>query len=243
MAERRPGPSALSTSRRRLLGISLIAAALAAGTACDSGSLEPRQSEELPRIAEISSSFTPEKPFYWFSGEKIFLEVVPGLFVVRPRSGDPVEVVRRVLATTQLGPVERELDLGDGHAVVSVAEVRPDPVTAHAVARILHDHSGLTFASPAYRGENGGSRIFPLDVVLVKFEEEASRAEIDALNDELGTTVQRSPEGVPGLTWYSLRYPESGDRDVLWIAAAYAEHPLVEWADPNKVAERRFHAR
>ncbi len=78
-----------------------------------------------------------------------------------------------------------------------------------------------------------------LGTLAVRFRNGTSRASIDSLVSSLGLRIVRQPVPDSGYFWYVLSYPRA--REPLEVAAIVDRHPLVEWADPNKIAERRQH--
>jgi len=178
-----------------------------------------------------------EEPFYWYRDTKVFLEAVPGEFVVRTGAPDPAAVAREALAGSG-----REVAAGRrlirGHRIPRVPGAGREE--ARAVARQLHAHGAIGFAAPRYVHRESGAPFVPLGTFTARFGEGVSPSEIEALNAEHGVTVVRAPE--PGKRWqvHHLRYPSGGDRSVLAIAAVYDRHPLTEWADPTRLVRLRF---
>jgi subtilisin family serine protease len=94
------------------------------------------------------------------------------------------------------------------------------------------------FVSHVYRTLEGNDLIL-LDRVVVQFKRDVSDARILALVDSMGLGVLRRPIPQNGFTYWWLGYPDRPDADPLAIAAALAEHPLVAWADPDALSNRR----
>jgi len=236
-------PSLLSSASSPPPRISRLSAAfvlLLGVAACDGGDpgpLGPTGGGVGSAGAALSSS-PGAQPFYWFGDTRIPLEEVPGKFVVKAPDADAVTAAREALADLELdvasgGPLIR------GHRLLEVSGAgAPD---AREVARRLRQHAGITFAAPNHVLAADGSAFVPLETFMVKFRAGTGRSQIEALNAEFGTTVVREPEPGDRHGYHHLRYPETGERSILGIVAAYHESPLTEWADPNRLAAIEFH--
>jgi hypothetical protein len=121
----------------------------------------------------------------------------------------------------------------EGHWLLELAP-GIDAGKARAAARALRRDGRMGFAANVYRLAEGRSRVILLDRVAVQLKDGATRADLARLNAELGTRVAREPEpSQPNVWWLAYRK----DGDPLELAARLNEHPLVAWADPDKVQE------
>lgn len=224
----------------RGLRLSAALVLLLVSAACEGGSpltpLEPGPESGLEAASAGASVSIQEQPFYWFEDTKIFLEVVPGEFVVKSSAPDPVSAASAALADLGFG-VQAGRPLIRGHLILEVPGA--GVMDARQIARRLHGHSDITFASPNYIVPADGGAATPLETFMVKIRDGAGRSEIDSLNAQFGASVVREPENP--FEYHHLRYPESGDREALEIAAAYDRHPLTEWADPTRLVSLEFH--
>ncbi len=230
-----PAPSRGSRSHRLPAGATMVAA-LVVASGCEP---EPPHDPTAPgadsdaALSELSSDHS----FYYYSGHRILLRPDPGRFVVHTDRPDAAAPATEALATLDLTPASTRA-IRQGHHVVEVSAMQEH--TPREIARRLHDHPDVTFASPIYRRVTRGTEVIPFNTLAVRFRDGADPAGIEALNRELGTSVVREPTPERGRHYHTLMYAETGERDPMAVAAAFAEHPLTEWADPNKVSEGRF---
>lgn len=214
-----------------------------AAAACDDGAQTPLTpggsdggAESDVRAAQQMAR-PGNAPFYYYQGEKVYLETVPGQFVVKAKAGvDLPAAAREALADRGLA-VRPGRALANGHQVIEVPGATRGE--AKGLAERLYNHPGLGFASPTYETQAGGDDVLLMNTVMVMFEEGTSRSDIEQLNDRFGTTIQREPALEKGWRYHVLRLPEAGGKSALEIAAAYSESPLVKWADPNKTTNHR----
>jgi hypothetical protein len=213
---------------RRLLG----AAALALlGAACtdDRSLTEPDDA--------VTSLNAQGRPFYYYFGEQVALDVDPAEISV-VSTLPPEASARAVLAT--LGVRVRgaqALPHAANHWLLQLDGADAD--RAAGAARALRADARFGFAANVYRVAGQGSRVVLLDRVAVRMKDGWTRADLARLNALFGTRVVREPvEAEPNVVW--LAYKRGGDP--LELAAQLHQHPLVEWADPDKVQDReRFY--
>ena len=209
-----------------LLGLVLLAA-------CQDDSRNPAAS--LPPGA--SEAGAGERPFYYYQGQPVYLDVDPEQIVVASDEQKPAEAARQVLSALGVGVEDAgTLTQARGHRVLRLAGGRPE--TVKRAAALLRADRRFSFASPAFRTVEGRNRVLLLNRVAVQFRERVTPAQVDSLNRTLGTRVVRLPKPDSGFFAYHLAYPAGADP--LRIAQALDRSPLVEWADPDKVSDRQL---
>lgn len=226
-------------ARRSFTRVAAAATALlVALAACEDGVQMPAapDGQADPGIRAVQQDGAQgEAPFYYYDGRKIFLETVPGKFVVKARAGvDPVSAAREALDGKGLD-VRQSRAWPEGHREVEVLGAAA--AQSEELAALLRKHRGLSFASATYRTTSGAKNLKPLDRMAVMFEDGASASEIQELSQQFGTTIERQPVLENGWRYHVLSYPASGDRSPLEIANAFEEHPLVQWVAMDRAAD------
>lgn len=219
------------TPLRRLLG----AAALALlGAACTDQAEDP-----LAPVDALAGLNVQESPFYYHFEERIPLQVDPAEISVV--SALPPEASARAVLATMGVQVRgaQALPHAANHWLLKVDGA--DAGRAASAVRALRADARFGFAANVYRvrgqGPAQGSRVVLLDRVAVRMKDGWSRADLARLNAEFGTRVVREPvDAEPDVVW--LAYKRGGDP--LELAAALHRHPLVEWADPDKIQDRQL---
>lgn len=175
-------------------------------------------------------------PFYYYAGERIFLEGAPYM-TFRIADGAGPDVALEIATAAGVRDTARRLLQADGHWVADLST----KISAAKVVANAHDDPRVTFASIAYKTVSGGDTILLVDRVVVRFKKSASTAQINSLATELGLELERPPQPDSGIFEYYFRYPKpAGSRPPLAIAAELSENSLVEWADPDKISNRRL---
>lgn len=195
-----------------------------------------RDEPSAPQAAALSQ---PEaQPFYYFRPSRnapdirIPLELDPTELVVATESaGDAVAAVsaRRltVVSTTDIPYA------GRGHRRIRLAAgTSRDAVLAAAVS--LRDDPRVSFVGPAYTTATG-AKMALINRLVVRFRDGVGQPEIDRLVDSLGARVLRAalPDSAKPTWW--LAYPQG--RDPLTVAAELQGHPLVQWAEPDRLTD------
>jgi hypothetical protein len=186
------------------------------------------------------------RPFYYYEGERIFLREDGRRIVVSQLGPGRVPTPRAEIATRA-----RAALMAAGMSVDSVHVIASEPdhsiltlsgaiapaATDEAVAR-LRSTRQFAFVAPAYTTVVGGDEVLMLNRIAVHFKSGVTRAQVDSLNQALGTWIIAPPRPDSGRAEYWLGYPP--DSSAPWrVAALVAQHPLVAWADPDKISNRR----
>src|SRR4051812_8251621 len=210
--------------------------ALAVGSSACTDSNPPLEPEE-PTRAVMSSGPTDEEPFYYYEGSRVMLDVVPSELVVASRLPDAAAAAREVLAGLGITPAaEVKLPQAGDHFLIILPPSTSRTRALEARERLRHD-ARFQFASVGYRTRGESAQVLLLNRVAVSFREGTSRGEIDAIAAQFGARVIREKDPARGSFHYWLEY---GPRtDPLTVAAALYRHREVEWADPDKVSDRR----
>lgn len=215
--------------------LAVAVAVAAAATACED--LEPPMEPGEPSLAVMGGGPSDEEPFYYHQGERVLLDVEPSELVVASRLPDAAAAAREVLAGLGITPAaEAELIQAAGHRVITLPAGTPRARALEARNRIRQD-ARFQFAAVGYRTRGERAQVLLLNRVVVSFKAGTSRSEIQALAAQLGTRVVREPAPSRGAFHYWLEY--GPNTDPLAVAAALDRHPKVEWADPDKVSDRR----
>lgn len=211
----------------RSAGVAL-AVALASLTSCTD------RSSTGPQSPTMSLSAGPQaRPFYYYHGSPVYLDVDSSGFVISSTVGDPTAVVSRSISALGAVRSTRLTQLPD-HWIVR-PQVRLSSGTYQTALAQLRAIPQLSFVSSLYRSAEGGGPQVPVGHVVVRFKGSASGSSIDSLVASLGASTIRRPSPDSGRFYYVLAYPR--DRDPLEFAAALYHHPLVEWADPDMIAD------
>lgn len=171
------------------------------------------------------------EPFYYYLGRPIALRVDSTRLTVATTLPMP-RAARDMLAPAGVR-VDSAGPMGEPeHWVVWLAP-RTSPAQAARAAVLLRVAEGVTFASTGYRLAEGGAPLLLVNRLGVQFKAGTTRAERERLNSAVGMSEDRL--ALDGVWW--LRYPPHSAYTPLEIAAFYDRHPLVAWADPDKMGE------
>jgi hypothetical protein len=210
----------------------VLAAAAMAAAACTDAQ-QPVQSTGPGREPAAARG----EAFYYYGDERILLEADPSEITVE----SPVEP--RDLAGAALSRLGMRVESAarmpqaPGHWVLRVTGADRSRVT-DAAAR-LRETQGIGFAASVYRVVGTGERVALMNRVGVRMRDGWTQADLARLTAETGTRVVRGPVAAePDVVWLAYR----PGTDPLEEAARIHEHPLVAWADPDKVQDRRLHA-
>lgn len=178
-----------------------------------------------------------DAPFYYYDGKRIPLKVTPYM-TFRIPDGAGAEVAQQVAKSAGTSGIPRRLLSAEGHWVVDLSRgIR----TAGNVVAAARENSLVIFASIAYTDTAREDSVFLLDRVIVRFKDSTSPSQIEILAASLRLGLERRPQPDSGIFEYHFRYPKSvGPGGALEVAATLSEHPLVAWADPDKISNRRL---
>ncbi len=209
--------------------------ALAAATGCT----RDRDAVTAPngaRAAAVASSAPqPSGFFYYYQGQPIQLDVDSSALVVGSSLPAPQAAIGEALSGAPASGIER-LPQAHDHWLVHLAGLSQNAFGA-AVARFRAD-ARFTFASHVFRLHEDGSRVIPLNRLLLQPKAGVVASTVDSLARAFGMFVVSNPDPRRGFLWYTLSYPVHGSP--LDVAAALHGNPLVELAEPDFVGERRL---
>lgn len=200
--------------------------------------------EELPSGPEAVTAADPddvfeEGPFYYFRagpGEpdiRVPVRIDPAELMVSAASpSDAIGVLEdRGLS---VGSISRIPHAGLDHFKVTLTGATEQEVETAGAA--LRADPRIDFVGHAYTTAGGGHMVL-VDRLVVRFQSRASVAEIDTFVDSLGLRVLREADPLLGRPNYWFAYPRGSDP--LLLAAEIHTHPLVEWANADKILDLR----
>ena len=207
---------------------------LAAALACTDSASNP-----LMPPTQMSSSVLADAAgdFYYYQGEKLYLDVDPTRLVVVGSTTDRAAGALRSLGVT----AERAERLPAlDHWLLRLSPTTTVAQATVARATLKADRTNK-FVSNVYRLRNTTDEVIPLNRVIVAFKPSVSAAQRDSLISALDMHVVRPPRPDSGFTYHVLEYP-TDSVSTLRVAALLDRHPLVAWADPDKISNRHSHA-
>lgn len=213
-------------SVRHLLSVGLLLAAVSCADV------------DEPVTTSIETPAFTAGAFYYYEDQRISLEADPSELTI-VSSQPPRALTDGTLRRAGMQAEEASTIPGaPGHVLLRVSGGLAPGHIAEAVQR-LRDDSEIEFAAPVYRVKDTNARVVLLNRVAVRMKDGWTQADLASLNARFGTRLVRAPvPAEPDVLW--LAYPRGGDP--LALAAELHESPLVEWADPDKVQERRLAA-
>lgn len=120
------------------------------------------------------------------------------------------------------------------HFKVTLAGATEQEVMAAGAA--LRADPRIGFVGHAYTSATGGHMIL-VDRLVVRFQSQASAADMEAFADSLGLRLLREADPLRGRPNHWFAYPRGSDP--LLLAAEIHTHPLVEWANADKILDLR----
>lgn len=171
-------------------------------------------------------------PFYYYEGEKIYLQVIPTVLTAVPEVAGDTARLRGVLADRGIAPDSmRPLQIGvPGHWLLHLPR-ETSARTAENAARALRLAQGVGFASAAYTPREAYCPLYLIDRLAVQFRAAADSGAIARLNAATG--VRGETREVWGARTY--QFPADLAATPLELAAHYYRHPLVQWAEADRV--------
>ena len=174
-------------------------------------------------------------PFYYYDGEPIFLRLDPTRIVVATDTTlRAAEVGARALGVAGV-PVDSATRLAGvpGYAVLYLPRGTSPGAAAAARARLRRDRR-FTFVSPAYRTARHGGDLLLINRVMVRFRPGVIPPLAHVVAASVGARAGQA-------TAWPVYYLECfRGADPLRVAAALYKHPLVEWADVDRVSDARL---
>jgi subtilisin family serine protease len=210
---------------------------------CDRWSESPvaLDGDAVARVAELPDA---ARPFYYHEGMPVELELDPTRLVVEvSHQATVAQLADRARAAALQMRSARPLSQAAGHWLLQLSEGTPREAVLRATDN-LRTSAGARFVGNAYRARSAplmayeDEGIVLINRLVVRFKDGTSRSEIERLNGTLGTRILREPQPDSGRFVFWLSYPPAGDP--LRVAATYDRHPLVEYADPDKVGDWRL---
>lgn len=186
-----------------------------------------------PVVASADAPETVGDDYYLYEGGRVYLDVDSTRLVIAAGPATSEAAVRGALAESSPASIERTPQLPD-HWTVRLGAGRSD---AAAVAARLGADARFPFVSFAYRYRKDGSSVLLVNHVMVQFKPGVNQASIDSIVSSLGLSIVRRPAPRLGFLWYLLGYPPHAAP--LPIVAALSRSPLIEFAEPDKIADRR----
>lgn len=201
---------------------------------------QPTSHEEAPPTelaAALAALDIDERPHYRYEGEPQYVDIDTTRIVVGARAASLADIVGAASAAGLSVESTRDIShAAEGHVILHLASNTSRQMNDVARARLRTD-SRFQFVAPGFVWPATGSRITFLNRVVVKFHDETSESQVDSLLRAWGLTIERSPLRYVPYEKYWLAYPPGSD--ALQVAAALDQHPLVEWAAPDKIGDRR----
>lgn len=178
--------------------------------------------------------------FYYYQHQPIALELDPSRLVVSS-TRSPESTVRAALAPLglQVSSVEA-LPQAANHWLLRLGGGPTSRALAQAAVARLKANREFQFVGNAYKTVDGGEEVLVLNRLIVHFKSGVTQTQIDSLNAALGTRVMRPPRPDSGFAEFWLSYPADSASDALAVAALLDRHPLVAWAEPDKISQRRL---
>ncbi|MEX1187577.1 MAG: S8 family serine peptidase [Gemmatimonadaceae bacterium] len=175
--------------------------------------------------------------YYYHQGEKVYLDLDPTRLVVVSPAPYPVADALRAIGITS-GESERLLQAPDHWLFRLSAATTAEQAVAGST--LLKGDRRYRFVSNVYKTRHGGDDVIPLNRVVVKFRQGVPDVRADSLIAVFGMRLVRPPRPDSGFTYHVLEYPRDSVSS-LRVAALLDRHPLVAWADPDKISNRKPH--
>src|ERR1043166_2864333 len=171
--------------------------------------------------------------FYYYQGQKMYLDVEPTRLVVEGIAPD-----RATNALRGLGIAVQRLERlpARDHCLIRLSAGTAKEQARSAVAALKANRE-FKFVSNAYKLRQTADDVLPLDRVIVSFKPSTSAARRDSLIAAFGMQVIRPPRPDSGFNYYVLAYP-TDSASPLRVAAALDRHQLGAWAEPDKISNR-----
>jgi subtilisin family serine protease len=190
-----------------------------------------------PQIVRSSlAALSDTRPFYYYHGSPQYLDIDSTGFVFASQLTDPTSAARDALSPLAISQVARMPQLPD-HWVVRLQGNATPAAYAADLTRLRAD-SRFGFVSSLYRDPQSHGPLTLLARLMVRFKAGVSRQSVDSLASALGMQITRAPKPDSGVFYFVFSYPRGSDP--LQIAALMGRLPFVDWADPDKVADRHL---
>lgn len=182
------------------------------------------------------NAVAPNQPHYMYFGQPVYLDVDPNRMVVTSSLSSSPALREALTAVGVRVDSARQLMRSSGYWLVWLPSGTSLDSGAD-VRRRVRTAGRFEFATHVYktRGANA-SDVLLLDHVIVQFKRSATLQQITDLITSLKLRVVRAPKPDSSYTTYWLRYPSDTTADPLELATLLDQHPLVQWADPDKIS-------
>jgi hypothetical protein len=196
--------------------------------ACD------EQRSTLTELSQPQASATAavDSPFYYFRGQRVYLDVDHTQFVVALDSYVGDDVIRTALQSEGVAAREvRPLLSEEGHFLVQLVDDASDELS-RSVLRLLRQDPGVKFAASAFRYQT--STVLVVNRLLLRLKDGLPHGVIQRLVSSVGGTILREADSLR--PWFEVEYFR--DSDPLAVASQLAEYSIVKWAEPDMYPER-----
>lgn len=189
-----------------------------------------------PDLERRTAAVQGEQPFYYYGDTPVLLEHDSEVLVISSRDQMVEQSVMLALAAlgVQVNRVER-LDHVPDHWILHLARGSTTTTASDIAARVRSDPR-FNFAMTGLRLPGTLDRMLPVNRVGVRFKASASRTAIDSLIGSMGGSIVREPRPEYGIPEYWVSYAPD-EAEPLQVAAAYHEHPQVQYAHPDMINE------
>jgi len=177
-----------------------------------------------------------EKEYYYAAGKKVKLTRLTDCFAVKYKSDMPSRAMERNLAErAEFADAEERKDLPKYRMVLVTMPPSTKLESMRASVRSVEDDANVESVNPVYREAQSGLRMVATDELTVRFKENVSDADIAKLNSDNGVEIIEKNRFVANQYLLRVANPE----DLLSVANKYQESHLVEFAEPNFIAEAK----
>ena len=136
-------------------------------------------------------------------------------------AGIPAAVIRA------LGPAR-------GHRIVDFRDA--DAARQSGLRSLVRGDVRLPFVAPIYVNSVDGGDVIVLNRLAVRFRGGTTAAQIDSIERATGMRLLRAPNPARGWFDHDYAYPAAASRDPLAFAEQLDKHPLIAFADPDKIS-------
>lgn len=223
----------------KLFRIPTVAVLLAISTVLLAGCAD-RQPLEVPESAASSTMAASSNPFIPYGEGRIELTIDPTRIVVESSADDFEQFVaaRSTDLGMQLLRVDEKQRRGNWRILEIGAGRGQDGVRrASDLVDELRRDDRFDFVSQVYHRRDSGAPVLLVNRLVIRFHDHVAPGQIDSLLAAHGMIVERAPTSDSYYSTYWVRYPQGVDP--LEFAVSIHRHPLVRWADPDRVGEGR----
>ena len=190
-------------------------------------------------ILSIAAACRPQQwsPFYYYLGEKIWLDVDSTQIVAGGLNAATIASSRLAAARIPVDSVVSLFPVMRDHVV---AFLHPDAHGASAARarEALRGDDGLVFVSYVYRLRGERALMLPVNRLIVRLRDGASASAVEEIAQRYQLTIESVPDSTRGSFNYSLtwRQPDA-TRDPMEIATEISELPSIAWAELDNISD------